>query len=158
MNPKKALTAVLVVFIGTSVVTLIAKGLRQDSPPTSATAVSDDQAASASRPDRVVVYYFHGKVRCPTCQMIETYAHEAVESRFPGELKDGRVQWKMVGYEEPGNDHFAKDYALVASSVVVVEFRGGVQKNWKNLEQVWGLVGNKQAFGAMVEQEIRRCL
>lgn len=148
MSIKNVVAAFLLLFVAASVVVLAAKSLRQ-SPP----------AATAEQgPDRLVVYYFHGKVRCPTCMNIEAYAHEAVTGGFAAELGDGRIEWKVVDFEQPDNEHFAKDFDLAAPSVVLVEMKSGARGKWKNLPEVWELVGDKPAFVAFVQKEVRAFL
>lgn len=159
MSLSKVLTAALSVFILVTVVTLVAKNMRPGARETAAGAASSERSStSASGKDRVIVYCFHGKTRCPTCDLIENLTHDVVKSRFAEQLKDGSVEWRVVDFDSPGNEHFAKDYDLVATSVVVVQMRDGAQKSWKNLQEVWALVGDKQALGTMIEQEIRRLL
>ena len=148
MKPKTVITVVLLVFVAASVVVLAAKSLRPKPQP----------PASQPPDDGVIAYYFHGNMRCPTCRSIESYAHEAVKSGFAKELADGRLQWRVVNYEEPKNEHFATDYELVAPTVVLVEISGGSQKEWKNLPEVWELVGEKPAFIAFVQQNVRAML
>jgi hypothetical protein len=70
MKAKAIISVVLLLFVGISVVALIMKK--------SATAPSDGQvestdAAGQSPADRVIVYYFHGTTRCPTCLKLEEY-------------------------------------------------------------------------------------
>ncbi|MEW6573648.1 MAG: nitrophenyl compound nitroreductase subunit ArsF family protein [Bacillota bacterium] len=110
--------------------------------------------AAGQRPDRVVVYYFRATARCPSCITIENYTREAVESGFSDALRDGRLQWQVVNVEEPGNGHFIRDYRLYAQSVVVVEIRDGRQTRWKNLDQVWNLLGDRAAFIGYVQKEV----
>ena len=157
MNPRKIVTWILWLFIGVSVVAMIVNDLRRAPPNVDAAAESSGPAAAASRPDRVVLYYFQGKVRCPACRNVEAYAREAVETGFAEQLKDGRVEWKAIDYEAPGNEHFASDYQLVAASLVLVEMRDAAPKRWKNLQKAWELADNKQALVAMVQDEIRSC-
>lgn len=110
--------------------------------------------AAGQRLDRVVVYYFRATARCPSCITIENYTREAVQNGFPEALKDGRLQWLVVNVEEPGNGHFIRDYRLYTQSVVVVEIKGGKQTRWKNLDQVWGLLGDRAAFIGYVQKEV----
>ena len=118
----------------------------------SAAAAADDQR------DRLIVYYFHGKIRCPTCRNIEDYAHEAVIKGFSAEVSDGRIEWKVVDFEEPANQCFAKDFELGVPSVVLVEMRDGVRKRWKNLYEVWELVDDKPTFVAFIHKEVQAFL
>ena len=149
MKAKTILTIVLLVFVGASIVALAARGLRQQpgGPPDTIT-------------DGLVVYYFHGSMRCPTCRKIESYAHEAIKTGFGAELDSGDLQWKVVNYEASGNEHFGEDYEVTAPTVVLVEMRGGEQKRWKNLDRVWELVmtGTKEEFLGYVQEEAKALL
>ncbi len=89
---------------------------------------------------------------------IEAFAREAVEAGFPDELKKGLLQWRIVNYEEPGNEHYAKDYQLAAPCVVLVRLRDGQQASWKSLPEVWELVGDKPEFVTFVQKNIRALL
>ena len=102
-----------------------------------------------------MVYYLHGNVRCPTCREIEATSEEAVTSGFAGELKSGQVQWQVINYETPGNEHYTKDYEVVAPTVVLAKFDGGQQTAWKALPEVWELVGDKPAFLSFVQKSLR---
>jgi hypothetical protein len=114
---------------------------------------ADESAAKEQR--TVIAYYFRGSTRCYSCETIENYAHGAIEAGFSDALKDRRLQWKVVNVEEPGNEHFIKDYQLYSQSVVLVELCDGKQTKWKNLEQVWLLLGDKSAFTRYVQEEVR---
>ena len=39
--------------------------------------------------------------------------------------------------------------------VVLSDFRDGKERDWRDLDEVWGLVGDKAAFLAYVERETR---
>lgn len=144
MSIKSAVTGVLLVFVAASMTLLAVKSFR--SHPQSA-------AAETGR-DRVIVYYFHTKARCPACANIEAYAHEALTRGFAAQVEQGRIEWNVVDFEEAENEHFAGEYDLIASSVVLVEIRDGVRSKWRNLEEVWDLVDDKPAFVSYVQKEI----
>ncbi len=116
------------------------------------------QASAAPAPDKVVAYYFHATVRCVTCRTIESYSREAIEQAFGKELKDGRLEWKPVNIQLPENRHFIREYQLYTRSLVIVRFRGGKQVEWRNLEKVWELVGNKAGFLQYVQSKVRAYL
>jgi thioredoxin 1 len=94
-------------------------------------------------------------VRCVTCNDIEKSAREAVESGFKAQLEGGRVEWRVVNYEEPGNEHFASDFRLASPCVVLASFRDGRQEKWRSLPEVWELIGDKGAFRAFIEKSVR---
>ena len=152
MNPKRVITAALLVFVSASVVYLVATETR--SPSTGTTGVT-----SQSGPQHhIIAYYFHGNVRCATCRKIEAYAHEAIEAAFSDELRIGKLQWRVLNVEEPANDHFIADYQLTTRSLVLSDMDSTTQRQWKNLAQVWDLVGDKPAFVKYVQDEVRAYL
>ncbi len=107
------------------------------------------------RPHRVTAYYFHTTSRCASCRAIEAYSHEAIESAFADEIKDGRLVWRVVNIEVKGNEHFVKDYGLFTKSLVIVNEVRGKPAQWKNLEKVWQLLQDKPKFLRYVQDEMR---
>ena len=80
---------------------------------------------------------------------------EAVASGFQKALEDGRLEFKIVNYEEPDNSHYIEDYKLYTKSIVLVEMHENEQVRWKNLDKIWRLVGSKEEFIDYVQDEIR---
>ncbi len=155
MKTKSLLTAVLIVFVLASVVVLAMKEMNKPAPGDRA---SPQTMASPSSETSVIAYYFHSNVRCATCTSIESYAKEAVESGFPEPLKSGRLEWRIVNYEESGNEHFATDYDLAAPCVVLVAMRGDKQVEWRSLPEVWEHVGDKPKFIEFVTRNVKEFL
>lgn len=108
--------------------------------------------------DKIVVYYFHPTARCSTCINIENYTKEAVETKFTKEKKDGLLRFKELNIEEDENEHYVKDYDLTSSSVILVHYQNGKQKNWKNLENVWSFEKNKEQFLTYIKIELKEFL
>ncbi len=151
MSLKNVFTISLFVFVAASIVVLMLKGLRQR--PQSA-ADTEGRNMTLALQDGVMIFYLHGNTRCPTCRAIETYAHEAVESGFAEQLKSQQIQWQVINYEAPGNEHYATDYEVVAPNVVLVMFKDGKQMKWKGLPEVWEHVGDKKTFVEFVQKSI----
>ena len=100
------------------------------------------------------MYYFHTTFRCPTCHRIEEYTKNAILSSFGPEIKKGTIDWKVLNVEEPRNQHFVDDFKLFTKSVVIVDSEKGKQVRWKNLERIWELVQDEQAFTAYIKNEV----
>jgi hypothetical protein len=151
MKPKTIITAVLLLFVAISVVALIVKE-SSDAPEagTGGNAVTSEQLPD----DRLIVYYFHGNVRCPTCNTLEAYSKEAVETLFPDELNSDRVEFQVVNYDESWNEHFLADYDLSFQSLVLVEMKDGKEVRFANLDKIWDLVGDKAAYFEYVRNQI----
>jgi thiol-disulfide isomerase/thioredoxin len=111
-----------------------------------------------SLPSQVVVYYFRGNARCPSCYKLEQYAKEAVEQNFADELKDGRMLFKVVNIDQAANSHFVNDYQLYTKSVVISLVKEGKQVKFKNLDKVWVLLRDQNSYHNYVRDEVKSFL
>jgi hypothetical protein len=109
-----------------------------------------------SQESKVVAYYFYGAIRCKTCNKIETIAKEVVETMFARELKDGRLEWKAMNFQE--NEDLAQRYNIASSSLVIVRKQGSHDEKFENLEEVWTLVDDKPAFVSYVRKALQSSL
>ncbi len=121
-------------------------------------AAPGDPAKTGAVSDGLVVYYFHGNVRCPTCRSIESQAQETVQNHFASQLSNGEVVWKIVNYEEPAAKPLATKFEIQMPVVVLARMKDGQIQDWKRLDQVWALVGDKPAFTKFVRGEIEGML
>ena len=113
-------------------------------------------ADDAQTPDTVTAYYFHGSFRCITCTNMERYSKEAIESNFKDDLVSGRLEFKAVNVEEPGNEHFVNDYQLYTKSLILSMVKDGKEVKHKNLDKIWELARNKQKFIDYVDREVNK--
>jgi len=84
----------------------------------------------------------------------EAFSNEALQDAFAEALNQGRLEWRAVNVDEPGNAHFVRDYELYSKSIVVVKIHNEKQTTWKNLERIWELVGDKGVFIKYVQDEV----
>jgi hypothetical protein len=106
----------------------------------------------------LLVYYFHGETRCPTCRSIESQAHAALETQFAGELERGEIVWKMLNYEGPDGAALATEFDVLNAVVVLALRRDGKLVKWRRLDEVWGVVGDPPEFAELMENEVRKML
>jgi hypothetical protein len=106
----------------------------------------------------VILYYFHGTRRCNTCRSIEAYAQEAVEGKFKDALRAGTLKWTVLNTDESENAHFAKDFGLVSSSLVLAQMNGEEVTRYEVLQDAWTLVRDKPRFIAYVQKAVGECL
>ena len=142
---------VLLVFVATSAVSLIAA----DGKEAAAQAPAQATQTPSAGPSKIIAYYFHVTVRCTTCRTIEAYSRETIVNHFKNDLDRGRLDWQVVNVQLPQNRHFVKDYQLFTKSVVLVHVAHGKQQSYKILNDVWELVGDKARFQAYVDKEVR---
>ena len=112
-------------------------------------------AIFAEEPTVVEVYYFHTSMRCPSCHKIQQYTEEALQEGFPEELKSGELKYQVINIEEPGNKHYVEDYGLYTKSVVLSLQKEGKEVEFKNLDKIWQLLGNKNKFVSYVQSETK---
>jgi len=164
MKAKSILAALLLLFVAASVAAWVvrefgggpgARGASQRTThPTSASSPAAEEA-SPEVSDKVVAYYFHGNQRCDTCTTMEAYAREAIESGFGEGLRNGRIQRRVVNYDEPEHKHFRQDFDLVAPSLVLAAIHEGKQGEWEDLPRIWELKDDKASFLKYVQGELR---
>lgn len=151
---KTIVRVVLLLFVVAAAIYMVAQ--RSDQPTNAEnTAATNEAIPIADNTDQVLVYYFHGEQRCPTCLKIEKLSSEAMQTGFAEALQDGRVVWQVVNYEQPENAHFVDDYELYTKSVIVVKMVNGEQVEWKNLPDIWELVNDDAEFIKYVDGEVR---
>ena len=117
-----------------------------------------DAGTGNSSNHKLIVYYFHGNFRCHSCTMIEALTKQAVNSGFSDQLKNGRIELKVINIEEPGNEHFVDDYKLYTKSVILSDVNNDREVSWKNCEKVWTLLGNEQKFIKYIQSEVKTLL
>jgi hypothetical protein len=158
MSSKPMIKVALLVFVLGSLVVLAVKESRRWTTPDPVAAQEGSVAAAApAKPqtDKIIAYYFHTTYRCATCQRIEAYSREAIDTGFARELKEGSLEFRLVNIQLPENRHFIEDYQLYTKSLVLVRIKDGKQVEWTNLDRVWELTGNRDAFVGYVQQGVR---
>jgi hypothetical protein len=153
MKTQSLITIGLLAFVGVSVVVAL-RGDRNTgaaSGPNDVNAVSSDDLVQIE--SGVVVYYFHRSVRCVTCNTIEAYTRQVMDSAFAEAQAEGSMQLVSINYETAANEHFVKDFELTSNSVVLVRLEAGQVTQWKNLDQIWEQVQNAPAFHAYIQTE-----
>ena len=132
--------------------TVLTEEHRED-PSNDATEAAATKAESQEL-EQIVVYYLHLNRRCATCGKLESYSKEAIDSGFAEQLTDSSIVFRVENFEQEGNEHFAKDYQLYSQSLILSRRHEGKETEWKNLDKIWQLVGNKEEFITYVQSEI----
>jgi hypothetical protein len=119
---------------------------------------TDTAEAPVAANGKIIVYYFHNNMRCPTCFKLESYAKAEVESVFSDAIRKGNLEWKTVNVDDKGNEHFTDDYKLYTKSVIVSTVKSGKEASWKNLEKIWELVREESKYREYIRTEVKACL
>lgn len=115
-------------------------------------------ASTETATNGLVVYYFHSNTRCPTCQSIESQAKDTVHTEFAPQLTSQEIVWKVLNYEQSANAQLAKKFEIQMPVVVLARMKAGQIEDWKRLDEVWALVGDKPAFAKYVREQITKML
>lgn len=107
---------------------------------------------------QVWVTYYYTSYRCPTCKKFESYSRQAIEKGFPAELEEKRIVFRTLNLDKPENSRYVEDYKLVTKSLIVSLNRKGKEVKWKNLADIWKLVGDQEKFEEYVQRETRSFL
>jgi hypothetical protein len=156
MHTKILLTVAASLFVATSIVALATKAWHRQ--PASNEAAKQETPNSCSGSQRIVAYYFHRTERPKACVGTESSIREAIALGFPGHLKDGRLEWYSVNYEEPGNEHYATDYKIAAPCLVLVRMKLGTPVEWRSLPEVSELVGDQSKLVQLVQRNVQEFL
>lgn len=126
-------------------------------PPASNNA-AQQEANSCSCTQRIAAYYFHRTVRPQGCLSAESSIKAALALEFPAQLKDGRLEWYSVNYEERGNEDYAADYKIAAPCLVLVRMELGTAVEWRSLPEVRELMADKSKLIQLVQRNVQEFL
>ena len=149
MKIKKLLATTAAAFIVAGLVVWGLNRVRPHAPPPP----PDDL------PQALVVFCFHGNDQVRKAGKMQRWTKELLDKSFSEELKTGRLQWRIVNYEEPNNAHYVKKYHLANATIVVDDGRPGNPGVATNYEpKAWSLIDNKAAFLDYFREEIAKSL
>jgi len=120
-----------------------------------ASRVPQPVAAADAPADRVVVMYFHRTQRCPTCLKMGSYTEEAVTTGFAQQIKDGKVAFHYVDFQNERNAAISNGYKIGGPTLIVAKVAGNKVAEYKNLREMWTKVRDKQAFVDYVQSSVR---
>lgn len=119
---------------------------------------ADKPTAATSVRDGVIVYYFHGNRRCPTCVGIQNGISKTVAEKFGAQQAEGIVAFEEINIEEEANRTYADKYRLASSTMVVSILKDGKEIKWTVCDGVWRHALDKAKLTAYVEEQIREAL
>ena len=166
MNAKVFIRAVFLLFVAACLFYFV-RDLVGHNPARAGQGGGEAGAASApnaqdagSFPDNtsVVAYFFHGHRQCPSCRHLEAVSESAISDGFPAAMRSGVIQWRPVDIEDAANRHFASEYQVYWSSLVLVKFAAGRPVAYKNLDQAWQIQQDDAALRNYVQAEVRAYL
>ncbi len=119
---------------------------------------ADSTKIAPQTSEKIIVYYFLGNARCPTCFKLESFAKSEIETDFADAIKSGKLEWKTVNVENKGNEHFNNDYKLYTKSIIVSIQKDNKESSWKNLDKIWQIVQDESKYRQYIKNEVKACL
>jgi hypothetical protein len=105
--------------------------------------------------NQVVMTYFISGVRCESCKKIEDLSREAAEKSFSAEVATQKLVFRVVDTGEPANRHYVDDYKLTSKTVVISRRVDGKETEWKDMDKVWDLLDQPDAFRSYLASAIQ---
>ncbi|HMO50150.1 MAG TPA: nitrophenyl compound nitroreductase subunit ArsF family protein [Kiritimatiellia bacterium] len=103
--------------------------------------------------EKLLVYSAHMTFRCHECTEIERLTRVLIEEQFADLLAEGRITFQSIDYQK--HPEFARKHEVFSSTVVLVEYRDGVEVGFDRLDDVWTLSRDVEKFNAYVEEALR---
>ena len=89
---------------------------------------------------------------------MEAFTTTAIEEGFADEIETGKLRWQIVNFEEPQNQHLARQYELAAASVLLERKQDGEVTDSKNLLRIWEISDDEAAFVDYIRGETKSFL
>lgn len=105
--------------------------------------------------DFLRVVYFHRTPGCATCQKMAKLVFQTVKEDFSEEAQKRKLVIRYVNFEEPKFAPLVQALNVRSPSLFLIEVQGGKDVRAWNLNQIWSLSGNENAFRTYVGHEIR---
>lgn len=108
--------------------------------------------ASVQNQSRVLVQYFHGDIRCVTCNTIEGMLRTCLDAHYAEAQKAGILIFSQINFDQ--NEALAARYDISSSIPVLAYEIDGAEDGAHQLEAVWELKGNQEYFDDYIIEEI----
>lgn len=155
MSMRRIFTSLILIFaLGSLVYTFILSSDDSGVIPSPTRPTENTQIAVQGVDPVFAVYFFYNDIYCSTCEKLENYALNAVQENYADELTSGIMQWRTLDMRTPENKHFVEDFGLYSKSIVLLEFNDTAIARYKNLEDIWELVGDQEDYESYISNSL----
>ncbi len=135
--------------------TLLLAALLVPAPgPALADSILPDGCLGNLNDNQVVVYYFHRKFRCQSCEILESTLMSTIQVTYSNHFGAGRLAMCIINVDDPENRFYLEQFEILGNSIVIVEKRGGVILRYKNLESIWDVSEDRDAVTQLLRTEV----
>jgi len=107
------------------------------------------------KPDRIKVFFFHNIAHCESCERIELYLEETLQSDFKNELGTGTIEYEPINTDLPSNKRYIRQYNIMTRSIVLSRISNDKEQEWKNLDSIWDYLDSKEKFKDYIKNEMK---
>jgi hypothetical protein len=104
--------------------------------------------------NQVVVYYFHRKFRCQSCEVLETTLQNTLQVTYADHFGAGRLAMCIINLDDPENMHYLEQFEIFSNSIIIVEKKSGIVSRYKNLESIWEVSEDRDAISHLLRTEV----
>ena len=104
--------------------------------------------------NQVIVYYFHRKFRCQSCEVLESTLQSTMQVTYADHFGTGRLAMCVVNLDDPNNRQYLEQFEIFSNSVVIVEKRGGNILRFKTVESIWDVSEDGEAISHLLQAEV----
>jgi hypothetical protein len=135
--------------------TLLLAALLVPAPgPALADGILPDGCLGNLNDNQVVVYYFHRKFRCQSCEVLESTLMNTMQVTYSNHFGAGRLAMCIINVDDPENRHYLEQFEILSNSIVIVEKKSGVILRYKNLESIWDVSEDREAVTQLLQTEV----
>jgi hypothetical protein len=103
---------------------------------------------------QVIVYYFHRKFRCQSCEVLESSLLNTMQVTYADHFGAGKLAMCIINVDDPENRHYLEKFEIFSNSIVIVEKKSGAVSRYKNLESLWDISQDQNAITLLLQTEV----
>ena len=107
------------------------------------------------RDNQVVVYYFHRKFRCQSCEVLESTLKDTLQITYADHFGAGRLAMCVINVDAPENRHYLDKFDIFSNSVIIVEKKNGEILRSRAVESIWDVSQDRDAISHLLQAEVK---
>jgi len=122
--------------------------------PALADSILPDGCLGNLNDNQVVVYYFHRKFRCQSCEVLESTLLSTIKITYADHFGAGRLAMCIINVDDPENRFYLEQFEILGNSIVIVQKKEGNVLKYKNIESIWEVSEDRDAITNLLQTEV----
>ncbi len=111
------ITYLSLIFIALSIFSACQNTESKDSKEQNIVTVDNDSISI----NTILVYYFHGSIRCHTCVSVDEDTHQYIKDLFPVKLDKGNIIFKSINIDENESPDLIEKYQIYGQTLLFIK-------------------------------------